>query len=170
MKILVGEDHYDTSIVYKMTLEDRGHEVRLENNGEDSLKNYQEELQQVTLNSDPAEHIQPYGAVILDYKMPKINGIEVGKEILAVNPRQRIIFASAFLLPLDILIEPMQGIRQDVEILRKPFVQQTLVDKVEHKEIYSELEKFNVDIDCIKAADFRHDQLRDMLQILKKDH
>jgi DNA-binding LytR/AlgR family response regulator len=28
--------------------------------------------------------------------MPKINGIEVGKEILAVNPRQRIIFASAY--------------------------------------------------------------------------
>jgi hypothetical protein len=62
----------------------------------------------------------------------------------------------------------MQGIRQDVEIIRKPFIQQTLVDKIEDKEIYTELEKFNVDIDCIKAADFRHDQLRDMLQILKK--
>jgi hypothetical protein len=62
----------------------------------------------------------------------------------------------------------MQGIRQDVEIIRKPFVQQTLVDTIEDKEIYTELEKFNVDIDCIKAADIRHDQLRDMLQILKK--
>ena len=62
----------------------------------------------------------------------------------------------------------MQGIRQDVEIIRKPFVQQTLVDKIEDKKIYTELEKFNVDIDCIKVADFRHDQLRDMLQILKK--
>jgi FixJ family two-component response regulator len=39
------------------------------------------------------EHIQPYGAVILDYKMPKVNGIDVEKEILSVNPRQRIIFA-----------------------------------------------------------------------------
>jgi CheY-like chemotaxis protein len=92
VKILVGEDHYDTSVVYKLTLEDRGHEVRIENNGEDSLKNYQEELQKVTLNSDPVKHIQPYDSVILDYKMPKINGMEVGKEILAVNPRQRIIF------------------------------------------------------------------------------
>ena len=74
------------------------------------------------------------------------------------QPRQRIIFASAFPLPLATLI------------IRKPFVQQTLVDKIEDKEIYTELEKFNVDEDCIKAADFRHDRLRDMLQILKKTH
>ena len=66
------KDHYDASIVYKITLEDRGHEVRIENNGVDSLKNYQEELQQVTLNSDLVEHTQPYGAIILDYKMPRI--------------------------------------------------------------------------------------------------
>jgi hypothetical protein len=64
----------------------------------------------------------------------------------------------------------MQGIRQDIEIIRKPFVLQTLVDKIEDKEIYTELEKFNVDIDCIKAADFRHDQLRDIVLILKKGH
>lgn len=57
MKILVGEDHCNTSIAYNMTSEDRDHELRLENNGEDSLKNYQEELQQVTFNSDPVERI-----------------------------------------------------------------------------------------------------------------
>jgi CheY-like chemotaxis protein len=165
VKILVGEDHYDTSLVYKKILEDRGHEVRIENNGEDSLKNYQEEFQHITLNSDPMEHIQPYDSVILDYKIPKINAIEVGKEILAVNPRQRIIFASAHLK--DTLIESIQEIKQVVEILPKPFTQQTLVDRVEGKEIYSELQQLNVDIDCIKAADFRHDQLREMVQILK---
>ena len=54
-------------------------------------------FQQVTLNSDPMEHIQPYDLVVLDYKIPKINAIEVGKEILAVSPSQRIIFASAHL-------------------------------------------------------------------------
>jgi DNA-binding response OmpR family regulator len=67
MKLQVGEDHYDTSVIYKTALEDRGHEVRIEYNGEDSLKNYQEELQKVTINTDPSEHIQPYDSVILDY-------------------------------------------------------------------------------------------------------
>ena len=170
MKLLVAEDHYDTSLLYKMTLEERGHEVRIENNGEDSLKNYQEELQKVNINTDPSEHIQPYDSVILDYKMPKINGIEVGKEILAVNPRQRIIFASAYPLSKESIInKPVEGIRSNVDILRKPFTQQTLVEKIENKETYSELQEFDVDIDCIKAADFRHDQLKDMLRILKKD-
>jgi CheY-like chemotaxis protein len=107
--------------VFKKILEDRGHEVRIENNGENSLKDYQEVFQQVTLNSDPMEHIQPYDSVVLDYKIPKINAIEVGKEILAVNPRQRIIFASAHLK--DTLIESIQEIKQVVEILPKPFTQ-----------------------------------------------
>ena len=66
-------------------MEDRGHEVRIENSGEDSLKDYQEVFQQVTLNSDPMEHIQPYDSVVLDYKIPKINAIEVGKDILLLT-------------------------------------------------------------------------------------
>jgi hypothetical protein len=37
VKLLVDEEHYDISIAYKTTLEDRGHELRFENYGEDSL-------------------------------------------------------------------------------------------------------------------------------------
>ncbi|MDQ3967915.1 MAG: hypothetical protein M3275_05910 [Thermoproteota archaeon] len=38
-----------------------------------------------------------FGAVvILDYKMPKKDGLRVAKEILDMNPEQRIIFASAY--------------------------------------------------------------------------
>ena len=39
---------------------------------------------------------------------------------------------------------------------------------MEGKEIYSELQQLNINIDCIKVADFRHDQLREMVQILRK--
>jgi response regulator RpfG family c-di-GMP phosphodiesterase len=119
----------------------------------------------VTFHSDPEEHIQPFDAVILDYNMPRMNGLEVAKEILAVNPHQRIIFASAYLQ--DMLIESIRQLNQIVEILNKPFSEQELVDTVEDKSIYSELQELNLNIDELKNANFRHEQLRNILDILK---
>jgi CheY-like chemotaxis protein len=152
-------------MVYKLALGDRGHSVIHTKNGEDCLKVYHNEFQIVTFHSDPEEHIQPFDAVILDYNMPRMNGLEVAKEILAVNPHQRIIFASAYLQ--DMLIESIRQLNQIVEILNKPFSEQELVDTVEDKSIYSELQELNLNIDELKNANFRHEQLRNILDILK---
>lgn len=54
------------------------------------------------MHSNPKEHIQPFDLVVLDYKMPKINGMEVAKEIFGISWRQRIVLASAY--PQDTLI------------------------------------------------------------------
>jgi CheY-like chemotaxis protein len=129
MKILVAEDHRDTALVYKYSLEDKGHEVTLTADGEECLKVYHEELHRVTLHSDATERIQPFDVVILDYKMPKINGLEVAKEIFAVNPHQRIVFASAY--HRDILLESVEKLNRLVEVLNKPFCEQVLIDTVE---------------------------------------
>jgi DNA-binding response OmpR family regulator len=48
------------------------------------------------MRGNSLRHVQPYDAVILDYKMPDRNGIEIAKEIQAINSHQRIIFVSAF--------------------------------------------------------------------------
>jgi hypothetical protein len=85
---------------------------------------------------------------------------------LAVNPHQRIIFASAYLQ--DILIDSIHQLNQIVEILSKPFSEQELIDTVEDKSILSELQELNLDIDELKNANFRSEQLRDILDILKK--
>ena len=50
-----------------------------------------------SLKTCPTEHIQPFDAILLDYKMPKINGMNVAKGDTSVNPHQRIIFASAYI-------------------------------------------------------------------------
>ena len=167
MKILLAEDHEDTAVVYKLALQDKGHVVVHTTNGEDCLKVYHNEFQIVTLQSDPKERIQPFDAVILDYNMPRMNGLEVAKEILVVNPHQRIIFASAYLQ--DMLIESIRQLNQLVEMLNKPFSEQELIDTVEDKSIYSELKELNVDIDDIKNANLRHEQLMDILEILKRE-
>jgi CheY-like chemotaxis protein len=166
MKILLAEDEQDVAKLYKIILEDRGHDVTITNNGEECLEVYYMELQNISLNTGPLKHIQPFDAVVLDYKMPKINGIEVAKEIQVINPYQRIIFASAYVK--DTLIHTVEQLNQSVELIQKPFGEDVLVDTIEDKEIYSELQKLNVNVDDIKAANFRHEQLRDLLEILKK--
>jgi CheY-like chemotaxis protein len=60
---------------------------------------------------------QPFEAVILDYKMPQLNGIEVAKEILAVNPHQRIIFASAYIQ--ETVKDSVKELKQVVEVIAK---------------------------------------------------
>jgi CheY-like chemotaxis protein len=166
MKILLAEDDNDTAILFKRALEERGHQVINTNNGKGCLDVYHKELQDITLNTDPSQHIQPFDALVLDYKMPKINGMQVAKEILAVNPHQRIIFASAYVK--ETLIDSIQQLNQMVELLQKPFGENELIDTIEDKEIYSELQKFDIKIEEVKAANFRHEQLRELLETLKK--
>jgi hypothetical protein len=68
----------------------------------------------------------------------------------------------------ETLIDSIQQLNQIVELLQKPFGEDVLIDTIEDKEIYSELQKLNVNIDEIKRATIRHEQLRKILEILKK--
>jgi CheY-like chemotaxis protein len=166
MKILIAEDEKDTATLYKKALEERGHKVTITNNGQRCLEIYHQRLQDVTSSTNLSEHIQPFDAVILDYRMPKINGMQVAKEILAVNSHQRIIFASAYVK--ETLMDAIHQLNRIVELVQKPFGQDVLIDAIEDKEIYSKLQELNISIDDIKAANFRHEQLTKILDILKK--
>ncbi len=46
-------------------------------------------------NIEVTRYILPYDVIILDYKMPKANAVEVANNILSLNPRQRIVIATA---------------------------------------------------------------------------
>jgi CheY-like chemotaxis protein len=165
VKVLIAEDDKDTALLFKMALENRGHHVITTQDGEDCLKVYHEESQTIRYHTDLSEKLQPFDAVVLDYKMPKINGMEVAKEILAVNPHQRIIFASAYVK--ETLVDSIKQLNQVVELMQKPFGENALIDTIEDKGIYSELQKLNVDISDIKAANLRHEQITKILDILR---
>ena len=129
MRILIAEDDYDTAISYKRELEERKHHLVITDNGEDCLKVYPEQLHDLSLKTNGSNLFhQPFDAVILDYNMPRINGMEVAKEILAVNPHQRIIFASAYVK--ETLEESLKQLKQIVELVQKPFGVKTLIDIV----------------------------------------
>jgi CheY-like chemotaxis protein len=107
-----------------------------------------------------------YDVVILDYKMPGMNGMDVAKEILAINPHQRIIFASAYVE--ETLRESVKQLKQVVELMQKPFSLGLLVDLVEDKGAYEKLNELNLDIDRIKGAELPHQTLMDLLERLRK--
>jgi CheY-like chemotaxis protein len=111
----------------------------------------------------------PYDAVVLDYRMPKKDGLQVAKEILASNPSQRIIFASAYVK--ETLRESVKELRQVVELMQKPFLPEALVDVVEDTEAYPELKKLFVNVRKMTESDFENpspDQIKDILEGLKK--
>lgn len=106
-------------------------------------------------------NVQPFDIVILDYKMPQINGLNVAKEILAVNPHQRILFVSAYINSIvEESFATQQLLKQEtIEVLQKPVSPEVLIDTIEDRAIYSKFEKFGVDMDSAKAANFTHKQL-----------
>jgi CheY-like chemotaxis protein len=111
----------------------------------------------------------PYDAVVLDYRMPKKDGLQVAKEILASNPSQRIIFASAYVK--ETLRESVKELRQVVELMQKPFLPEALVDVVEDIEAYPELKKLFVNVRNMTESDFEDpspDLIKDILEGLKK--
>src|SRR5215204_2983235 len=74
----------------------------------------------------------PFDVVILDYRIPGKDGLHVAKEILELNPEQRIIFASAYVR--ETLEDSVKELKTVVELMQKPFDSDVLVDTIEDKE------------------------------------
>ena len=98
--------------------------------------------------------------------MPGRNGLEVAKEILEINPHQRFIFASAYIR--ETLKDSVKELKQITELLQKPFSSQELLDTISDRRIYNRIRKYNIDIGVLKKAELNHEQLVEILNILKK--
>jgi CheY-like chemotaxis protein len=167
MKILIAEDDSDIVLLYKHSIEKRNHEVITSKDGQECLNIYHHECQRSRFGKRySVAKTLPFDAVILDHKMPKINGMEVAKEIIAINPHQRVIIASAFVK--ETLVDSLKNLKQAVEVMQKPFDLTALVDTIEDKEIYRELENLNVDIDVVKALNPTHEQIKDLLDRIQR--
>jgi len=105
-----------------------------------------------------------FDMVILDYRMPGTNGLEVAKEIIKINPNQRIIIASSY--PRESLFYSMKELGQLVEFVQKPFNIYTLIDAIENKQFYSELQRLNQDAASQEFDLLKHEQDSDLPEIM----
>lgn len=163
MKVLIAEDDPDTLLSYQITLEDRGHKVTTTTNGIRCTEAYRKAMDETTQSRKGAI---PFDVVILDYRMPKKDGMEVAKEILELNPEQRLIFASAYVK--ETLVDAIKELKQVVELMQKPFTADVLADMIEDKEIYSGLKALMVNVREIKDSNPTHQQIKDLFEGLRK--
>ena len=133
--ILVAEDDFDISKTYSEILRMTNCHVTTTQNGEECMEIYRSEMQWAQPKKDSSNGASPFNVVILDYKMPGMNGLEVAKEILALVPHQRIIFASGYVEgTIEDSIKQLEG---NVKVLKKPFKIKMLVDLIKDKESYT---------------------------------
>lgn len=90
MKILLVDDEHNLS--YKRVLGQHNHEISITSDTEKFILSYKNSLQN---SRDGNNRCSSFDAVILDYKMLN-NDMKLLKEILELNPNQRVIFASAY--------------------------------------------------------------------------
>ncbi|MFQ5969571.1 MAG: response regulator [Nitrososphaerales archaeon] len=120
--MLVAEDDIDIAKQYKFALELKGHKVTITNDGEECLKVYREALKQ-------SQNGSPFDVVVLDYRMPGMNGMEAARQILETNPRQMLIFASAYVK--ELLAEADPELRQIAGVLEKPFSMKRFLEAID---------------------------------------
>jgi CheY-like chemotaxis protein len=126
--ILIVDDNRDGLVVRRALLEEIGYEVQIALTGEEGLKLYQ---------------AHRFDVVVTDYKMPRMDGVELIQRLRALNPNARVVLLSGFVDPLgltedstgaDVVLaksshEPQQLVRAvkrmvSTRSLRKPVVSQ----------------------------------------------
>ena len=125
LNVLIAEDNQFTATQYDRILRKYGHHVVITRDGAECLEKYRKELKRTEFNSldEP-----PFDVVVLDQSMPKKSGSEVAEEILQANPKQKIIFASAYALTGS---DNTKQLKKKVDFLQKPFSLRAFVQKIE---------------------------------------
>lgn len=169
MKILIAEDEPSIAMQYQIVLEEKGHTVTITNNGEECINAYRSAAGMNSNDEDIEASTQqspPFDVVILDYRMPKKDGLAAAIEIYELCPSQRIIFASAY--TVETLTTAVKNLHRVVELLHKPFDLEYFVDAVEDKSLYEQLERLNVRVRALKDHNITQEQLTDLLNGAKK--
>ena len=167
MRILIAEDDEDIARSYTDLFKGRGHSVIITRNGKECVKTYAVAMELAFASKKQnGSAVIPFDAVLLDYRMPHENGLEAAREILALNPDQRIIFSSAYVK--DALEDSIRRLRHAIELVEKPFEPKALVETLEDTKVFTALKQLNASLQQIVELDLTDKQQMDLLSNVRR--
>lgn len=112
--VLIVDDELFIVELYRDILQLRGYRiVGTAFDGEEAVRKY-------SSNSEKPD------VVIMDHRMPVMNGVQATREIIRMNPKQKVIFVSA-----DVMVEKEAREAGAIDFLPKPFRMDDLIEKMQ---------------------------------------
>jgi two-component system, OmpR family, response regulator ChvI len=115
--ILIVDDDVDILFTYKRFLEDEGYKADAFSDPGDALKYF----------SQKEGHY--YDLVLLDIRMPRLNGLQLFYRIKSISTDTRIVFLSA-LDAADELLSVLPGVNPNRHILKKPVGKEHFLERI----------------------------------------
>ena len=113
-RILLVDDEHDITYTFSIGLEDNGFVVDTFNDAQEALSNFKAGL---------------YDLLLLDVKMPKMNGFELYQEMEKIDNKTKVCFITAFEVYYKSLREIFPSIEVDCYI-KKPITTDELVQRI----------------------------------------
>ena len=113
-RILVVDDEHDITFSLRIGLENNGFAVDIFNDPQEALSNFKAGL---------------YDLLLIDVKMPKMNGFELYQEIEKMDNKAKVCFITAFEVYYDSLRELFPTVKVDCYI-KKPVTTDELVQRI----------------------------------------
>jgi len=113
-RILLVDDERDITIAFHMGLESKGFIVDTFNDPQGALSNFKAGL---------------YDLLLIDIKMPKMNGFELYQEIEKIDNRVKVCFITAFEVYYKSLRELFPSMKVDC-FIKKPITTDELVERI----------------------------------------
>ena len=113
-RILLVDDERDITIAFRMGLESNGFLVDTFNDPQGALSNFKAQL---------------YDLLLIDIKMPKMNGFELYQEIAKIDDKVKVCFITAFEVYYKSLRELFPSMKVDC-FIKKPIATDDLVQRI----------------------------------------
>jgi two-component system, OmpR family, response regulator ChvI len=113
-RILLVDDEQDITFSFRMSLENNGFVVDTFNDPKEALSNFKSGF---------------YDLLLIDIKMPKMNGFELYQEIEKIDNKAKVCFITAFEVYYESLREVFRTVKVDC-FIKKPITNEELVERI----------------------------------------